>query len=271
MLLPPALVEATVRLVEAIPEQALMHLLPVLDRESITDWQAFKQDAQRSVPAQADLRTRVGTWMTIWHQVAPSLPPQQLLGALQLAAQTHYRAQQRQVLELVCTGPRSNLALRQTAQALKQLILEAQHRLLIVSFAVYDIPDIVAALAAALARGVQIRLIVETHSRQRTPPTDRLSVFGPHVRQQMTVYAWPLANRPRNAQGHHGLLHVKCAVADDQVLFLSSANLTQYALMLNIEMGILAHGGPLPQQVQQHFQSLIDQQILVSIPCAPAP
>jgi phosphatidylserine/phosphatidylglycerophosphate/cardiolipin synthase-like enzyme len=168
------------------------------------------------------------------------------------------------VLELVCTGPRSTLALRRTAPALKQVIDEAQHTLLIVSFAVYDIPDIVAALTQAIARGVQVMFIVETLDRNSTSPFDRLIALGTHVRQRIAVYEWPLEKRPRNNQGHYGLLHVKCVVADERSLFLSSANLTQYALSLNIEMGILVHGGPLPQQVHQHFRSLIEAQVLVA-------
>lgn len=45
---------------------------------------------------------------------------------------------------------------------LQGLIEEAQHQLLIVSFAVYAIPEIGAALLRAAQRGVSIRLVIES-------------------------------------------------------------------------------------------------------------
>lgn len=263
MMLPAALRNAIARLVEAMPAQALAGLLPVLDCDAVQDWQPFKQAAQRSVPSQADLRSQVGLFMDSWRREAPGLQPNQMLGALTMAADMLQRERQRQVLELVWTGPRSTQPLRQTAQALAQVIDEAQQTLLVVSFAVYDIPEIVTALTNALNRGVSITLVLETIDRNSSSPYDRLAAFGSHLRHHITVYEWPLAKRPRNDQGQHGLLHVKCAVADEQALFLSSANLTQYALILNIEMGILVHGGPLPQHVRQHFSSLMQTEVLV--------
>jgi len=262
MLLPAALREAIARLVEAMPAQALAGLLPVLDCDTVQNWQQFKQTAQRSVPSQTDLRSQVGLFMDSWRDEAPGLQPNQLLGAIQMAADILQRERQRQELELVWTGPRSTLPLRQTAQALAQVINEAQQTLLVVSFAVYDIPEIVAALTNALNRGVRITLVLETLDRNSSP-YDRLVAFGSQLRQRITVYEWPLAKRPRNDQGQHGLLHVKCAVADERALFLSSANLTQYALLLNIEMGILVHGGTLPKHVRQHFSSLMQTEVLV--------
>jgi len=41
----------------------------------------------------------------------------------------------------------------------------------------------------------------------------------------------------------HGSLHVKCAVADASVALISSANLTDYTMSLNMELGVLVKGG----------------------------
>jgi cardiolipin synthase A/B len=54
-----------------------------------------------------------------------------------------------------------------------------------------------------------------------------------------------------------GSLHAKCAVADDDLLFITSANLTEFAMNLNMELGILVRGGELPGQVRLHFERLI--------------
>jgi phosphatidylserine/phosphatidylglycerophosphate/cardiolipin synthase-like enzyme len=50
---------------------------------------------------------------------------------------------------------------------------------------------------------------------------------------------------------------VKCLVADARRLFVSSANLTEYAFTTNMELGLLITGGKLPIQVEAHFDRLI--------------
>ncbi|MCB0110905.1 MAG: hypothetical protein KDE53_33525, partial [Caldilineaceae bacterium] len=69
--------------------------------------------------------------------------------------------------------------------------------------------------------------------------------------------------RLQDTQGHYGALHAKCAVADSQLLFLSSANLTEHALSLNMELGVLIRGGLLPRNVALQFTQMIEDQILV--------
>jgi phosphatidylserine/phosphatidylglycerophosphate/cardiolipin synthase-like enzyme len=55
------------------------------------------------------------------------------------------------------------------------------------------------------------------------------------------------------------------AVADGKTLLISSANLTEHAMTLNMEMGILVSGGEWPGRVVQHFQQLIADGKLVSL------
>jgi phosphatidylserine/phosphatidylglycerophosphate/cardiolipin synthase-like enzyme len=45
-------------------------------------------------------------------------------------------------------------------------------------------------------------------------------------------------------------------------LFLSSANLTEYAFTVNMELGLLVMGGPLPCQVEEQFDRLIAAGVL---------
>jgi phosphatidylserine/phosphatidylglycerophosphate/cardiolipin synthase-like enzyme len=65
--------------------------------------------------------------------------------------------------------------------------------------------------------------------------------------------------------GGHGVLHVKCAAADGRWLFLSSANLTANAFSVNMELGLLVGGGPLPGQVDGLFGRLIAAGVLAEI------
>jgi phosphatidylserine/phosphatidylglycerophosphate/cardiolipin synthase-like enzyme len=44
-------------------------------------------------------------------------------------------------------------------------------------------------------------------------------------------------------------------------MLVSSANLTEYVLTLNMEMGILVRDGPLPGQVKVHLDRLCQRQL----------
>jgi hypothetical protein len=48
-------------------------------------------------------------------------------------------------------------------------------------------------------------------------------------------------------------------LADGRSLLISSANLTEYAMTLNMGMGLLIHGGALPAQVEAHLACLGEQ------------
>ncbi len=62
----------------------------------------------------------------------------------------------------------------------------------------------------------------------------------------------------RQSNGKSGSLHVKLAVADRLLALVSSANLTDYAFNMNMEMGILIRGGKIPAQIHDHFYKLIE-------------
>jgi phosphatidylserine/phosphatidylglycerophosphate/cardiolipin synthase-like enzyme len=138
--------------------------------------------------------------------------------------------------------------------------------LTVVSYAVYRIPRIREALVAAAGRGVAIRLIVETPNLiEGQGEYDCLLALGNDVASACSVYYWPQANRPKGDNGKVGKLHVKCAVADGHRMFLSSANLTEYAFTINMELGLLVTGGTLPEQVERHFERLVAAGALVEI------
>ncbi|HKM53806.1 MAG TPA: phospholipase D-like domain-containing protein, partial [Isosphaeraceae bacterium] len=84
-----------------------------------------------------------------------------------------------------------------------------------------------------------------------------LAALGSTVASRCAVYLWPIEDRFRDGAGRPGILHVKCAVADGRWLFLSSANLTEYAFSLNMELGVLINGGRGPRQIEVVFESLI--------------
>ncbi|MGH2410351.1 MAG: hypothetical protein ACRDGS_08300 [Chloroflexota bacterium] len=68
-----------------------------------------------------------------------------------------------------------------------------------------------------------------------------IDALGARVASMATVYVWPLDQRPVDDKGRHGSLHVKCAIADDDVLFISSANLTAYCSIKRVTLQCARH------------------------------
>lgn len=177
-----------------------------------------------------------------------------------VAAEQRRRDQQ---LELVWTGPDSRvIPVRQTAQVLIDLIADAKKSLLVVSYAVFRIPKIREALVRAARCGVRIRIILDLASDSDIQGYNPLRAVGDEVISCSEILYWPEDKRQAYADGKRGLLHVKCLVADSQILFLSSANLTDQALRLNMELGVLIRGTVHPAHVENHFAELLARGIL---------
>lgn len=195
------------------------------------------------------------------------LAPVALAIALRAAGHVEEAHRKSQSVELVWTGPESDAAsFRRTEQAILQVLDSAQQRITLVSYAVYRIPRICAALVRAAQRGVRIRAILETpnevegHNEYNT-----LQALGDDVASCATVYYWPRERRQQDGGGHLGILHVKCAVSDGRWLLVSSANLTDYAFTVNMELGVLITGGSLPEKVEQHCDWLVASGILMEL------
>lgn len=72
--------------------------------------------------------------------------------------------------------------------------------------------------------------------------------------------------RALEMEGPAGVLHAKAVVADDKVVFITSANLTEAALDRNIEIGLLVRDTPLALSVVSHFCGLIERALLQPLP-----
>ncbi len=108
------------------------------------------------------------------------------------------------------------------------------------------------ARAAAVARGVTSVVVVGTLAwaggalAAEEPAAAFLAVPG------VQVWHWPPGKRPE----HSSKMHAKLAVADSEVLLVSSANLTQSGIDKNIEAGLLVRGGPAPARAAEYFSQL---------------
>lgn len=194
-----------------------------------------------------------------WRNEATDVDGRTVAVALQSAALSEQTHRDSQSVELVWTGPDTeHTPFRRTEQAILQVLDSAKTRITLVSFAVYRIPNVGKALVRAAKRGVKLTVIIETPDKlEGEGEYSTIRALGQEVAACSTVYFWPKENRPLGDNNKVGILHVKCAVADGEWLFLSSANLTQQAFTINMELGMLVRGGMMPNRVEQQFERLI--------------
>jgi len=74
------------------------------------------------------------------------------------------------------------------------------------------------------------------------------------------IYSWS-GKSNLNADQPDGAIHAKCAIADSELAFITSANLTTAAMERNIELGVLVRGGKIPVEINKHLNSLINANI----------
>lgn len=212
-------------------------------------------------------RALVSWFLETCGNALPNVPTRAISLCLLTAAHAEKLHRDEQSVELVWTGPDSDsVPFRRTEQAILQVLDSARQRITLVSYAVYRIPNICEALVRAARRGVRINVIVETPDRlEGENEYSTLRALGAEVAACAAVFFWPQEQRAQSAHGKYGILHVKCAVADGRWLFLSSANLTEYAFGINMELGVLISGGDLPTRVESQFDRLIALGMLVRI------
>ena len=204
-------------------------------------------------------REQALTFLDRWKAEGHGIEARTVGIALQTAALIEQTHRDSHSAELVWTGPDCNTApFRRTEQAIQQVLESAKSRITLVSFAVYRIPNVAKSLVNAAKRGVCLRVIVETPDKiEGHGEYSTIQALGPEVAACSAVYYWPRENRAIGENQRVGILHVKCAVADGQWMFLSSANLTQQAFTVNMELGVLIRGGSMAARVEQLFDELV--------------
>ena len=159
-----------------------------------------------------------------------------------------------QSVELVWTGPSSQLVpTRKTEQVLLQVIRGANKELFLTSFVAYKVSTIVDALEDAVARGVNVSILLESSDEHG----GGISVDSIGKMRDLLPGARVLYWQTKDDEFVDGKVHAKIAVADGRECFLSSANLTGHAMEKNMEAGILISGGEIPRNLHQHLDALV--------------
>jgi cardiolipin synthase len=205
-------------------------------------------------------KVRLATLVAAWQ--ATEIPPVELAGMLTGANAAYHHAKAEQEIELVWTGPSSKLiATRKTEQALLQVIDAAESRLFITSFVTYDVASIMKALERAIARGVQVSMLLEASQKHGGGVT--IDAIGKMKATLPTARIFSWAEKSDGFSG--GKVHAKVAVADEKFCFISSANLTGHAMEKNMEAGVLIRGGATPRDLRRHLEALETTNVIAKV------
>ncbi len=207
--------EEAARLAVRLPASVIETVVTRLERSDGSHWANLRGQIAQAILT-PDYRGAVISLLDQWRSRAPDVPSQAVVAALLTASFLAKRRREEEAVEVVWTGPdKSIIPLRRTEQAILQVLNSAQSRILLVSYAVYSIPNIQDAVVRAAQRGVAITVIVETPNRLDVQNEySNLKALGEDVAKCSAVYYWPKEHRKADATGKLGILHVKCVVGD---------------------------------------------------------
>jgi len=268
--LPPDLLARLCELAATVPETVSRSIAKAIRR---ADAGSDKEGIARALVSSLhpDNRMLFNSFAQAWLNAPAETTGAEVGAALEAAAYQECQLRSDSSVELVWTGPSAHSAgLRNTEQVLLDLIRSAKRSVYVVTFAAYRVDSLAIALRDAVSRGVQVTFILEDKQESEGKVTwnPLPALAGAGVRMP-NVYYWPLERRLRNDRGQHGSLHAKFVVADGRTLFLSSANLTEFALTLNIELGVLLVGGDAPRQAENNLSELIRVGVLQEMIVSP--
>ncbi|MFI0964905.1 DISARM system phospholipase D-like protein DrmC [Streptomyces sp. NPDC021080] len=163
----------------------------------------------------------------------------------------------------VWSGPATpGVPVRATARVLTEVVGGARSELLAMTYAARRYPPLISALREAVARGVDVHVVVETQEGAAgllggpEPAAAFASVPG------LRLWHWA----PEAREHEHARQHAKLAVADRRILLVGSANLTESGVRRNLEAGVLVTGGTAPQRAAEHIRELQRRGILTPLP-----
>jgi phosphatidylserine/phosphatidylglycerophosphate/cardiolipin synthase-like enzyme len=216
-------------------------------------------------------------WLTVWRNAGGT----DLTMAMAVeAVLAERRAQQsRQQVELVWSGPSPGAGsiTRDQSVLIRQLVIRAQKRLLLTTYAIYHGPfirELVGLLQQrmALVPTLQVRLVCNIHRPKGNTSTPEQLVR--HFREKTWPALWGEADQdsrpevffdPRStALKTEAVCHVKAVVADDEAL-ITSANLTDAAQLHNFELGVRLSSPAHAEAIWLHFQRLLENGLLKSL------
>lgn len=177
--------------------------------------------------------------------------------------------------DLVWSGPGvPGLFARDTRLVYEELLGSAEQVVWASTYAFFDGPKSFHILAKRLDERpslvVKLLLNIQRKRGDSAAADEVVRRFADHFWKS----DWPGARRPQvyfdprsvEQDGPVGVLHAKAVVIDQEVTFITSANLTEAALDRNVELGVLLRDRAFALTVSSYFQGLIDKGLLKMLP-----
>jgi phosphatidylserine/phosphatidylglycerophosphate/cardiolipin synthase-like enzyme len=177
--------------------------------------------------------------------------------------------------DVVWSGPQlEGVHARGTRSVYEEMWAMARHTVWVSSYAFFDGPEAFKGLAARLDALPEIACHLLLNIQR--PRGDESSADDLVLRFARLFWKkeWPGRTRPRvfydprslDLPYRGGVLHAKAVVVDNEVLFVTSANLTAAAFDQNVELGLLVRDHALANNVEQHFRALVEQRQVLLLP-----
>lgn len=177
--------------------------------------------------------------------------------------------------DLVWSGPEvPGLHARDTRRVYEELLGSAEHSVYASTYAFFDGHKAFEILARRMEVRPALRVTLLLNIQRKRADTTASDQLVRRFADRFWTTDWPGSSRPSvfydpralEQEGPGGVLHAKAVVADDEAVFITSANLTEAALDRNIELGVLIRDRALALTISGYFRNLIDRDLLKSLP-----
>lgn len=177
--------------------------------------------------------------------------------------------------DLVWSGPEvPGVHARDTRRVYEELLATFKRSLWLSTYVFFDGPRAFESLAQRLDQTPSLEVCLLLNIQRQRGDTSTATDVIRRFTDRFWMHEWPGTCRPRvffdsrsiQLGGVRGVLHAKAVVADEEAVFVTSANMTEAAFDRNYELGLLSRDRPLAVTVARHFQALIDQGLLSPLP-----
>jgi len=213
-------------------------------------------------------------------EIADALLHLERLGVSGRAAAAWIRAAESAALrnpvpDLIWLGPEvPGVHARDTRRVYEELLGSAERSVWVSTYAYFDGPRAFEVLARRMHEKRELKATLLLNIQRRRGDTTLAEDLVHRFAERFWGTDWPGSSRPAvfydprslEPEGPGGVLHSKAVVADDEAVFVTSANLTEAALDRNFELGLLVRDPALAASVASHFRILIARGLLHPLP-----
>ena len=233
-------------------------------------------------PPYSEMAVRSTVGSAEWEKILRVLGEWERMGVLPEAGVAWLRSLERvaersPAPDFVWTGPEVvGLHARDTRQVYEELLNSAKRSIWASTYAFFDGPSAFATLAGRMDSTPGLRVTLLLNINRGPGDTSTADSVVSRFAERFWNQEWPGQTRPRvyydprsvDMGGLGAVLHAKAVVADEESVFITSANLTEAALDRNIELGLLLRDRTLAATTLMHFRTLIEKNLLQPLPPA---